>query len=151
MTHNKQLRNRNIAELLEVVDPSVKTYIMEAFPELNQHMGMTVHDCFEMMSVQIRSFPEKKCTEDQKKKIEALTKLMSAMEKSSDFKLKENKDLLKLVSRGGYKRGGTKKRITKKRGGTKKRATKKRATKKRATKNHLNHCRGTHGAKHGAP
>ena len=73
------------------------------------------------------------------------------MEKSSDFKLKENKDLLKLVSRGGYKRGGTKKRITKKRGGTKKRATKKRATKKRATKNHLNHCRGTHGAKHGAP
>ena len=151
MTHNKQLRNRNIAELLEVVDPSVKTYIMEAFPELNQHMGMTVHDCFEMMSVQIRSFPEKKCTEDQKKKIEALTKLMSAMEKSSDFKLKEHKDLLKLVSRGGYKRGGTKKRITKKRGGTKKRATKKRATKKRATKNHLNHCRGTHGAKHGAP
>jgi len=124
MAYNMQLRNRNMAELLEVVDPSVETDIMEAFPELDVH-GMTVHDCFKMMSDKIRSFPEKEeeCSEEQNEKIEALTKLMSAMEHSSDFKLKQNKDLLKRVSRGGYKR------VTKKRGGTKKRATKKRRTK----------------------
>jgi hypothetical protein len=83
------------------------------------------------MSDQIRSFPEEKCTVEQNTKIEALTNLMAAMEKSS-FKLEPNKDLLKRVSNGGYKRA-TKKRATKKRA-TKKRATKKRATKKRATK-----------------
>jgi hypothetical protein len=128
MAHNMRLRNRNMAELLEVVDPSVKTDIMEAFPELDQHMhGMTVHDCFKMMSDQIRSFPEKDCSEEQNKKIEALDGLMSAMENSLDFKLKQNKDLLKRVSHGGYKRV-TKKRVTKKR------ATKKRATKKRRNK-----------------
>jgi len=118
--HNLRLRNRNMAELLEVVDPSVETDIMEAFPKLDFH-GMTVHDCFKMMSDKIRSFPakEKECSEKQNKKIEALTKLMSAMEHSLDFKLKEHIDLLKRVSRGGYKRA------------TKKRVTKKRATKKR--------------------
>ena len=115
MKHNMRLRNRNMSELLEVVDPSVKTDIMEAFPELDVH-GMTVHDCFKMMSDQIRSFSKKeeKCSEKQNEKIEALTNLMSAMENSSDFKLKQNKHLLKRVSRGGYKRI-TKKRITKKR------------------------------------
>jgi len=126
--HNMRLRNRNMAELLDVVDTSVKTDIMKAFPELEQHMhGMTVHDCFKMMSDKIRSFPEKEeeCSEKQNKKIEALTKLMSAMKNSSDFKLEQNKHLLKRVSRGGYKRA------TKKRGGTKKRVTKKRVTKKR--------------------
>jgi len=114
---------------LEVVDPSVKTDIVEAFPELDVH-GMTVHDCFKMMSDKIRSFPEKEeeCSEEQNEKIEALTKLMSAMEHSLDFKLKKHIDLLKRVSHGGYKRA------TKKRGGTKKRVTKKRATKKRRTK-----------------
>jgi hypothetical protein len=128
MEHNMRLRNRNMAELLEVVDPSVKTDIMEAFPELDQHMhGMTVHDCFKMISDQISSFPEKGCSEEQNKKIEALDGLVSAMENSSDFKLKQNKDLLKRVSHGGYKRV-TKKRVTKKR------ATKKRATKKRRNK-----------------
>jgi len=122
--HNMRLRNRNMVELLEVVDPSVETDIMEAFPKLDVH-GMTVHDCFKMMSDKIRSFPEKEeeCSEKQNKKIEALTKLMSAMEHSSDFKLEQNKHLLKRVSRGGYKR------VTKKRGGTKKRATKKRRNK----------------------
>jgi hypothetical protein len=73
-----------------------------------------------MISDQISSFPEEKCTVEQNKKIEALDGLMSAMENSSDFKLKQNKDLLKRVSHGGYKRA-TKKRATKKRGGTKKR------------------------------
>ncbi len=127
--HNMQLRNRNMAELLEVVKPSIGSNIMEAFPELDVH-GMTVHDCFKMMSDKIRSFPEKKeeCSEAQNKKIEALTKLMSAMNNSSDFKLEQNKHLLKRVSRGGYKRA------------TKKRATKKRATKKRATKKRRNKC-----------
>jgi cation transport ATPase len=112
-----------MAELLEVVKPSIGSNIMEAFPELDVH-GMTVHDCFKMMSDKIRSFPEKKeeCSEAQNKKIEALTKLMSAMNNSSDFKLEQNKHLLKRVSRGGYKRA------------TKKRATKKRATKKRRNK-----------------
>ena len=122
--HNMRLRNRNMVELLEVVDPSVETDIMEAFPKLDVH-GMTVHDCFKMMSDKIRSFPEKEeeCSEKQNKKIEALKKLMSAMEHSSDFKLEQNKHLLKRVSRGGYKR------VTKKRGGTKKRSTKKRRNK----------------------
>jgi hypothetical protein len=123
MAYNMQLRNRNMAELLEVVDPSVETDIMEAFPELDQHMhGMTVHDCFKMMSDKIRSFPEEKCTVEQNKKIEALDGLMYAMN-SSDFKLEQNYHLLKQVSHGGYKR------VTKKRGGTKKRTTKKRRTK----------------------
>lgn len=121
MAHNMRLRNRNMAELLEVVDPSVKTDIMEAFPELDH--GMSVHDCFKMISDQISSFPEEKCTVEQNKKIEALDGLMSAMENSSDFKLKQNKDLLKRVSHGGYKRA------TKKRGGTKKRSTNKRRNK----------------------
>jgi len=130
MSYNMQLRNRNMAELLDVVDTSVKTDIMKAFPELEQHMhGMTVHDCFKMMSDKIRSFPEKEeeCSEKQNKKIEALKKLMSAMNNSSDFKLEQNKHLLKRVSHGGYKRA-TKKRVTKKR------VTKKRITKKRRTK-----------------
>lgn len=51
---------------------------------------------------------------------------------SSDFKLEQNKHLLKRVSRGGYKRA-TKKRVTKKRE-TKKRETKKRGTNKRRNK-----------------
>jgi hypothetical protein len=113
-----------MAELLEVVDSSVETDIMEAFPKLDVHC-MTVHDCFKMMSDKIRSFPEKEeeCSEKQNKKIKALKKLMSAMKNSSDFKLEQNKHLLKRVSRGGYKRA------TKKRGGTKKRSTKKRRNK----------------------
>ena len=130
MAHNMRLRNRNMAELLEVVDPSIRSNIMEAFPELDH--GMTVHDYFRTISDQISSFPEEKCTPEQNKKIEALDGLMSAMENSSDFKLKQNKDLLKRVSHGGYKRA-TKKRATKKRA-TKKRATKKRITNKRPNK-----------------
>lgn len=126
MAHNMQLRNRNMAELLEVVDPSVKTDIMEAFPELDH--GMTVHDCFKMMSDQIRSFPEKGCSEEQNKKIEALTNLMSAMENSSDFKPEQNKKLLKRVSRGGYKR------VTKKRGGRRRRMMKGKTIKMRKTR-----------------
>ena len=117
MARNMQLRNRNMDELLKVVDPNVKSNIMDAFfPELDHGMtGMTVHECFKMMSDQIRSFPEETCTEEQNKKIEALTKLMSVMEmEKSSFKLKPNKYLLKRVSHGGYKRA-TKKRATKKR------------------------------------
>jgi len=128
MAHNMRLRNRNMAELLEVVDPSVKTDIMEAFPELDH--GMTVHDCFKMISDQISSFPEKGCSEEQNKKIEALDRLMSVMmaKRLSDFQVKQHRYLFKRVLHGGYKRR------TKKRGGTKKRITKKRATKKRWTK-----------------
>ena len=133
MEHNMKLRNKNMDELLKVVGPTVESNIMKAFPELDP--DMTVHECFKMMSDQIRSFPEGKCTVEQNTKIEALTNLMSAMEKSS-FKLEPNKDLLKRVSHGGYKRA-TKKRATKKRA-TKKRVTKKRATKKRATKKRRN-------------
>jgi hypothetical protein len=120
-----------MAELLEVVDPSVKTDIVEAFPELDH--GMTVHDCFKMISDQISSFPEKGCSEEQNKKIEALDRLMSVMmaKRLSDFQVKQHRYLLKRVSHGGYKR------VTKKRGGTKKRITKKRITKKRATKKRI--------------
>ena len=104
MEHNMNLRNKNMDELLKVVGPTVGSNIMKAFPELNPDMtgmtGMTVHECFKMMSDQIRSFPEEKCTVEQNTKIEALTNLMSAMEKSS-FKLEPNKDLLKRVSNGG--------------------------------------------------
>ena len=135
MEHNMKLRNQIMNELLEVVDPNVKSNIMNAFPELDP--AKTVHECFKMMSEQIRSFPEKKCTVEQNIKLAALKNLMSAMEQQSSFKLESNQDLLKRVSHGGYKRAA-KKRATKKRAAkksaTKKRAAKKSATKKRATK-----------------
>ena len=60
--------------------------------------------------------------------LEALTNLMSAMEHSSDFKLEQNKHLLKRVSRGGYKR------VTKKRGGRRRRMMKGKTIKMRKTR-----------------
>ena len=128
MAHNMRLRNRNMAELLEVVDPSVKTDIVEAFPELDH--GMTVHDCFKMISDQISSFPEEKCTSEQNKKIEALDRLMSAMmaKISPDFQFKQHRYLFKRVSHGGYKRITKKRRIKKR--GTKKQQINRRKTNK---------------------
>jgi hypothetical protein len=141
MAHNKRLQDITMGELLYAFKlDGIDKLVVDAFPELDVKK-MTVREFFNLISDQIRSFPEEGCTELQANQTNALKKLMSAMSESTDeeYKLKyhDYRFLFKIhhgvgTHEGGYKRG-TKKRGTKKRG-TKKRGTKKRGTKKRGTK-----------------
>ena len=125
MAHNKRLQNKTMGELLHVF--KLDKLVVDAFPELDVNK-MTVREFFNLISHQIRSFPEEGCTELQTNQIKALKKLMSAMSKSpnKEYKLEyhDYRFLFKIHHGVGKYEGGYKR-------GTKKRGTKKRGTKKR--------------------
>ena len=100
MAHNEQIRNQNMRDFLDRVQPSVKSYAMNAFPDLNVDV-MTVHEYIKTISEQIYSFPkETGCSEAQRQKIEALLILIRALNVEYEHKLiKPN-----INPRGGNKR-----------------------------------------------
>jgi hypothetical protein len=99
MAHNNQIRNQNMRDFLKRVHPSVMSYAIDAFPDLN--VDVTVHEYIKQISEQIDSFPEKTgCSELQQQKIEALLMLIHALNVGYTHKLiKPN-----IISRGGNKR-----------------------------------------------
>ena len=115
MAHNEQVRNQNMRDFLERVPPSVKSCVLNAFPDLN--VDVTVREYIKTISEQIYSFPEETgCSEAQRQKIEALLILIRALNVEYEHKLiKPN-----IIPRGGNKRtrvrGKNKTRKTLKRG-----------------------------------